>query len=486
VNSLRGLGYQPTTAVADLVDNSLTAGAANIAVEFIWDSSNSRVRVTDNGRGMSSAELIEAMRLGRDPSATRSADDLGRFGLGMKTASLSQARVLTVCSKTAGHPSSTFRWDIDHVESLDYWDLQAGAAPGSEGLLRLDDRLSGTIILWEKTDILLGGTDKSIDALFEIAEAVSKHLSVVFHRFISDGRVKITVNGATVSAWDPFMSNHPDCVVNGPQVLKDTGGAHQIVVTGYVLPPRSRLSDDEYDRGGGPGGWIAQQGFYVYRADRLLVAGGWLGVGRAGKAWRIDPNFSLARISLDITNAADLDWGIDVRKSAATPPHGFRSPLRQIGEEIRRRSKSALRAFRAAVRADAATDDGDGIPIWIALGTGPVPRFRINRRHPAVKDARDSIKSEPKLRALLNLIDRDVPVQPRSPGAPSPTSVDANRILKETQIRQLVRTIYYSHRNARGLSASDALKEMLAEAIFRENEALVVATIEEFEREKKG
>jgi hypothetical protein len=145
-----------------------------------------------------------------------------------------------------------------------------------------------------------------------------------------------------------------------------------------------------------------------------------------------------------------------------------------------------LRAFRAAARADAATDDGDGTPIWIALGSGPVPRFRINRRHPAVKDARDSTKNEAKLRTLLNLIDREVPVQPRSPGAPSPTSVDANRILKESQIRQLVLTVYYSHRNARGLSASDALKEILTEATFRENEALVVATIEEFEREKKG
>jgi hypothetical protein len=488
VKSLRGLGYRPATAIADLIDNSLSAGATIVQVEFLWHESNPRIRVTDNGRGMTSPELIEAMRFGRDPTAPRSVDDLGRFGLGLKTASLSQARVLTVCSKSAGHETATYRWDIDHVEACDHWDLQNGAAPGSESFLEAIVPVpAGTIVLWENTDSLLAGTDRSIDALFEIAEAVSKHVGMVFHRFISDNRVMITVNGSGVRAWDPFMSQHPDCVVSAPEVLRELGGDHEIAVTGYVLPPRSRLSDDEYERAAGPGGWTAQEGFYVYRAERLVVAGGWLGIGRAGKPWRLDGSFALARISVDISNAVDLDWGIDVRKSIASPPVAFQRSLRQLAEEIRRRSRSAFRAFQTAAREKRITDEGAETPIWVASRNGPVPQFRINRRHPAVKSVREAIGNGSKLRSLLDLLDKEAPVQPRSLTIPAPAvQVEANRALQESSIRPLVRAVYYSLRNARGLGPAAAKTEMLAQSTFRDHETLVVITIEEYEREMKG
>jgi hypothetical protein len=488
VKSLRGLGYRPATAIADLIDNSLSAGATVVQVEFLWHESNPTVRVTDNGRGMTSPELIEAMRFGRDPAATRSADDLGRFGLGLKTASLSQARVLTVCSKSASHAAATFRWDIDHIEACDDWDLQNGAALGSESLLDGIVALpSGTIVLWENMDSLLAATDRSIDSLFEVAEAVSKHVGMVFHRFLVDNRVMITVNSSEVRAWDPFMSEHPDCMVSGPEVLQESGGDHEIVVTGYVLPPRSRLSEDEYERSAGPGGWIVQEGFYVYRAERLVVAGGWLGIGRAGKPWRLDRSFALARISIDITNSVDLDWGIDVRKSIASPPAAFHRSLRQLAEEIRRRSRSAFRAFRAATHETAVADEAAGPPIWMASRNGPVPQFRINRRHPAVKSVRDATRDGSKLRSLLNLLDKESPVQPRGLTiSPSAVQVEANRALQESSIRPLVRAVYYSLRNARGLTAADAKAEMLSQATFRDHETLVVVTIEEYEREMKG
>jgi hypothetical protein len=348
--------------------------------------------------------------------------------------------------------------------------------------------VSGTIVVWERLDGAFAGANRSIDALFEIAESVSRHIGMTFHRFISNGKVEITINGATVRAWNPFMADHPECVVSGPQTLRDNDRGHEVGVTGYVLPSKSRLSDDDYESGGGPLGWLEQQGFYIYRQDRVVVAGGWLGIGRAGKAWRLDRKFVQARINLDITNSADLDWGLDVRKSMASPPAAFLKPLRQLAEEIRRRSKNSDKAFRTTQHAVRDSIAGTEIPIWIvAPQASPVPQFRINRRHPVVRDLRNSVKDQKKLRALLLLIDREAPVQPRTSGAiSSAVVVDASRALQDEAIRQLAATVYYSHRNARRLSMTEALEAMLASPAFKEHEALVTLTIEEIERGKKG
>jgi hypothetical protein len=487
IKSLRGLGYRPATAVADLIDNSLSAGAKIIQAEFLWDENNPCIRITDDGRGMTNAELVEAMRLGRDPTTARVAGDLGRFGLGLKTASLSQARVLTVCSKAEGHEPAIFRWDIDHVATSDRWDLQSGPLPNSEHLLqRIATISSGTIVLWEKPDVLLADTNGSIDALFEIADAVGKYVGMVFHRFIANGRVTITINGAPVRPWDPFMSGHPECEVDGPKVLGAEGSDRKIVATGYILPPRSRLSSDDYEIYAGPEGWIAQQGFYVYRDDRLVVAGGWLGLGRGGKAWRLDRFFSLARISLEITNSADMDWRIDLRKSSASPPPSFKQKIRQFAEEIRRRSKSALRALQAIPR-ERNADERNERPIWIPLRGRPLPQFRIDRRHPAVKSVRNAIGNRGKLKALLNLLDREMPIQPPSLAAPNATvSSNASRELQESSIRPLVRTVYYSLRNGSGLGVMEAKQKMLSSPAFRDHEAFVIVTIDEYELELRG
>jgi hypothetical protein len=335
--------------------------------------------------------------------------------------------------------------------------------------------------------VMMGGTDGSIDALFEIADAVSKHIGMVFHRFIADGRLDVTVNGDAVRAWDPFMSDHGDCMASGPQSLRD-GDGPDVVVTGYVLPAHSQLTDDEYERGGGPLGWLEQQGFYVYRADRLLVAGSWLGIGRAGSPWPIERKFSQARISLDITNSDDLGWGIDVRKSMATPPAAFLKRLRQLAEEIRRRAKNSYRAFRTVERAAADKGYDAEVPIWIASSqAGAVPRFRINRRHPVVRSLRGAVKDQAKLRQLLALIDREAPVQPRSaPAVLQATAVDAGRALQEQSIRQLIVPVYYSLRNGRGMSEEEALNDMLARPQLKEHEELVILTIEEYERGRKA
>lgn len=487
VKSLRGFGYRPATAIADLIDNSLTAGASVIRIEFQWDEAEPSIRVVDNGHGMTPAQLVEAMRLGSDTSVDRSPSDHGRFGLGLKTGSFSQTRVLTVCSKIVGGTAAIYRWDIDHVETADKWDLQEGPQPGSEKhLADIAKMQSGTIVLWEKLDALLPNASRSIDTFFEIADSVSGHIGMVFHRFISAGTLAVTVNGATVRAWDPFMAEHAECVTAERQILQDANDRQKVVVIGYVLPARSQLTDEEYELGAGPAGWLEQQGFYVYRNDRLIVSGGWLGLGRGTAAWHLEKRFVQARISVDISNATDSDWGLDVRKTMASPPAHLAKPLRRIADEIRRLSKNAHRAFRGTEKTSKDEDNDVTTPIWVALPkSGPVPKFRINRRHPTVRSLRSSVRDPKKLREFLSLIDREAPVQPRMSPVPLVNpGPDANRTLQNDSIRQLVSTIYYSHRNGQGLSVEDARREILSQPTFKEHEALVVVTIEEIERRR--
>ena len=159
IESLRAFGYSPEAAIADLVDNSISAGAKQIAVDFVWAGADSTVRVTDDGDGMSERALIAAMRPGSmSPLEDRKATDLGRFGLGLKTASFSQARELTVVSATAGtRESSTRRWDLETVVASGEWRLLRIAPTGVD--VPKPPPVSGTVVIWSKLDRLVGDVD---------------------------------------------------------------------------------------------------------------------------------------------------------------------------------------------------------------------------------------------------------------------------------------------------------------------------------------
>ncbi len=318
IESLRAFGYSPEAAIADLIDNSISANAKTIDVDFHWEGRASRVTVTDDGAGMDEEHLVTAMRPGStSPLETRGPRDLGRFGLGLKTASFSQARELTVMTRRrADSETLVRRWDLDVVASTGEWRLLKSAPP-SLGRPELDGG-ARTRVVWTKCDRLVGDVDVSdsrAQARFNsVARAVAEHLSAVFHRFTSGrGRVTIRVNGNTVTPWDPFMTGHPATQSLGAEVL--TLGDEQVRVTPYVLPHRSKLDEAEQTAGEGVRGWNHQQGFYLYRGDRLLVQGDWLGVGGAK-----DEHTKLARIAIDIPTSLDHAWQVDVRKASARAP----------------------------------------------------------------------------------------------------------------------------------------------------------------------
>ncbi|MGE0055381.1 MAG: ATP-binding protein [Hyphomicrobium sp.] len=408
VEALRGLGYSTATALADIIDNSISANATSVAITFTWNGEDSLVVIQDDGDGMDAGGLEAAMRLGdRSPLNKRDESDLGRFGLGLKTASFSQCRRLTVASVRDGQ-MDCLRWDLDILaSSADHgWHLLEGPAEGSSQLLGpLHTAGKGTLVLWERLDrvITLGFTEQDF---LDVIDEVERHLAMVFHRYLDAGDLCLTINGQAVSAWDPFLREHPATWSSPIEKVRSSGGL--IEVQCYVLPHKDHLTLKQDKSAAGLHGWTAQQGFYVYRNRRLLLAGSWLGLGQ-GRSWTKEEAHRLARIRLDIPNSVDTEWKIDIRKSTASPPVSLRGLLTRLAEETRARARKVF-AHRGQP-----TSVGGARPIaqaWCTEHSGSGMRYRIDLNHTAVRAVLDDAGSlATRIKAMLRVIEETVPVQ---------------------------------------------------------------------------
>lgn len=475
LESLRGLGYSTAAALADIIDNSISAGAHEVRVDFAWEGPNSRISIADNGRGMTDAELESAMRLGdRNPLESRALSDLGRFGMGLKTASLSQCRRLTVASYKEGI-ESCLRWDLDELAANPGggWLLFEGPASGSEPFLAAPiKQKSGTLVLWEVMDriVTLGSTS---DTFHDLMDGVQFHLSMVFHRLLQGPRPKLTLllNGRAIAPWDPFMSGHPAKPWTSP-VTNHSTEYGVVSVQCHVLPHQDALSSAEFNVNAGPSGWTAQQGFYVYRNERLLVAGGWLGLG-SPRPWNREATHRLARIRLDIPNTADADWKIDIRKSKARPPVPLRPWLTLLAENTRERARRVF-AYRGAPTPAKGNDPIE--QAWRVDRLKSGIRYRIEESHPSVAAVLESAKAQaPLIKAMLRVIEETVPVQriwldtaenketPRTSfeGEPNAAVIEVARVLFDDLIER------------KGLSIEEARKSMSRTEPFQKYPALV-------------
>jgi hypothetical protein len=411
LEALRGLGYSTAAALADIIDNSISAGAKEVRIVFDWDGPSSRVTIRDDGRGMDDAELESAMRLGdKNPLNARAAADLGRFGMGLKTASFSQCRRLTVATVKEG-AASCLRWDLDELAANPEggWLLFEGPAHESERFIAgLEGKKTGTLVLWETMDRVVT-TGYTSDNFHDLIDNVESHLAMVFHRLLqgSHAKLKLLLNGRPVEPWDPFMSGHPAKPWTSPTTNHPTGyGA--VSVQCHVLPHRDKLTNAAFEANAGPNGWIAQQGFYIYRNERLLVAGGWLGLGNS-RVWNQEEAHRLARIRLDIPNTADADWKIDIRKSTARPPVSLRPWLTRLAENTRERAR---RVF--AYRGTPSPTQGN-MPIaqaWRVEHVKAGIRYRIEETHPSVAAVLTGVGAlHPLVKSMLRVIEETVPVQ---------------------------------------------------------------------------
>jgi len=410
IESLRAFGYNLQTAIADLIDNSISAGARNVWLSFCWDGASSYISIRDDGHGMTEAQLISAMRPGsQSPLKKREANDLGRFGLGLKTASFSQCRRLTVASRSENHAVAIRRWDLDYVNQVDEWRLLRSPAEGSiQKLNDLGPMPYGTIVLWECLDRIVGEvkTDdqKAQDNFLETVEVVENHLAMVFHRFLEKhNRLKLWINHHSVKPWNPFL---PDAQATQVLPLEPlTFKGETVRVQPYILPHHSKIDPDTYNNTAGLNGWNAQQGFYVYRNERLLVAGDWLSLGGYCK----DEHCKLARIQVDLPNSMDSDWNIDIKKSRARPPALLKEDLKRIAKLTRHRASEIYRHRGKVIARENA--EKYVFPWDKKLRRGKV-FYAVNQEHPLVREALSLPENcQPVIRALLRLLEETVPVQ---------------------------------------------------------------------------
>ena len=470
IEALRGLGYSIPAAIADIMDNSVSAGASIVNVDFKWAGEQSRITIRDDGSGMSEVELEGAMRLGaRSPLEQRAANDLGRFGMGLKTASFSHCRRLTVASRKKGGCLACFRWDLDELARAPPggWLLFEGPAQGSGGLLiELEGQERGTLVIWECLDRVVTAGYGS-DDFADLLEQVREHLAMVFHRLIADGdhRLSILLNGRTVAPWDPFLMGLPAKPWESPRAPRPT--PHGLVVAQCnVLPHQDRLSADAYKRAAGPGGWTAQQGFYVYRNRRMLLAGGWLGLG-SPRPWNREEIHRLARISVDIPNTADAAWKIDIRKSTARIPVTLRAWLTGLANETRERAR---RVF--AYRGEHATRSGSA-PIqsaWKAEHLAAGMRYRIDIRHAAIAAVLETCSRPDVFRAMIRILEETVPVQriwldTAETGEIPRTSFSGER---SDQVAEVLRIVFEDMTGRRGLDETSAKRLLRATEPFQQ------------------
>ena len=317
IRSLRDMGYDFCQAVADVVDNSVEAASTAIGVDLVFEGDRSYVRIVDNGHGMNDKQILEALRFGSERAYKDT--DLGKFGLGLKTASLSQATRLTVASKTASGTTHAFTWDVGHVIRTNRWEV----LPVTDTHIPLYDPLttvhSGTLVLWEGLERFLGYKhpygDAARNCMTAMCRSLETHLSMVFHRFLA-GRVpgktiSIRVNDVLLEPWDPFCLSEPHTQVLPEESvpIEDLNERGIVTFRPHVLPRQRDFSSQKaHTRAGEPAGWNQQQGFYIYRANRLIQCGGWSNTRVA------DEHTKLARIAVDVPPALDESFRINVQK----------------------------------------------------------------------------------------------------------------------------------------------------------------------------
>ena len=375
LESMRDIGYSLSTALADLVDNSIAAQAKNVHILVRPEASDLRVGILDDGVGMTERELLEAMRLGsRSPLDKRSKSDLGRFGLGLKTASFSQCRMLTVLSRTNG-TTACARWDLDHIAKADLWQVQLPddleSIPWTE---HLGD--TGTLVLWEKLD--LGSSDedsdKNMTEFIRQMNVARSHLELVFHRFLAGerGRRKITIslNNRPLEPFDPFHSRHPATDAGPEEIIRVADG--DVLVQSFTLPHHSKVTPAEWEHHAGPEGYVRNQGFYVYRENRLIIHGTWFGLARQTELTK------LARVRIDMPNSLDGAWRIDIKKASAQLPAAVRTRLKSIIEPLQNSSKRVYRS-----RGRRLVEDNQ-IPVWVRVQNKGQISYRINDQHPVI------------------------------------------------------------------------------------------------------
>ena len=358
IKSLRDMGYDFSQAIADVVDNSIEAKATIVAIDIEFDGDNSRVRIADNGIGMKPDQLREAMRYGAERGYD--ANDLGKFGLGLKTASMSQCQCLSVASRWNPDRAdiAAYSWDLEHIERTNKWEIlpldRNDLGPAIREPLK---DTTGTVVLWQRLDRILGYKhpygEQARKQLSRMCRDIEIHLAMVFHRFLSGEirgrRLKLLLNGNEIRAWDPFCRTETKTKPLQPirVPLEHEGVSGEVLFEPFILPHKDDFSSpDAFTQASGPANWNQQQGFYIYRAGRMIQSGGWSNLRTP------DEHTKLARVAVSFVPKLDDAFKINVAKMRVQMPAQIReevknaivTPLVRLAREVYDRKQAKASA----------------------------------------------------------------------------------------------------------------------------------------------
>ena len=344
IKTLSRIGYTLKTAVGDILDNSIAASAENIWIDLYPNpdlGNEIELTIRDDGSGMNSSDLIENMRLScKDPSQDRDENDLGRFGSGLKTASFSQCRKLTVISKNIESKSAAATWDLDLVEEENKWTLLFTKETSTNLFhdhAEFYKQHSGTVVIWRAlvkyADMDSLDLQKSLES--DVA-SLKRYTALYFHKFLSrrSKKISIFINRQKIQAIDPFMRDAPGYQESPAETFRIRKGG-KIEIIPHIIPHESKLTPEQIESLGGVDGITANQGLYVYRSDRLIIEGGWHGLARLSLLGR------LARVEVNVPSSLDDEWSTDVKKSTLEIPEKVKEKLKRLSVTPQKKSRRA-------------------------------------------------------------------------------------------------------------------------------------------------
>lgn len=414
MGSLRSMGYSFESAVADVIDNSISAHAKNIRILFPSTPLDElAIGILDDGDGMKGDVLFEAMRYGcLSAEEERVEDDLGRFGMGMKSASLSQCRCLTVVSFD-GNTLNGFTWDYNHIIKTQDWiiqELEKYEIDKLPYIEKLKEQKKGTLVIWQDFDVIYNSSGGQVySTLVDLRSSLENTLALIYHRFLSITgvqRLHMYINELDIKPLDPFLEQHPKTTIKKEIELdiKDSSAIERIIkIRPFILPYATELREKDKQLIGGIENLRAKQGFYIYRNKRLIIWGTWFGMKQRAELTKN------TRIRVDIPNTLDDIWSIDIKKQQASIPKQILQRLKKAVDEA---LEFSIRQQTYRGRTEKVDERIDYI--WDRKrGRNNTFFYQINRESKLFQFVRDKMSDEDYgyLEMLLTEIENNLPIQ---------------------------------------------------------------------------
>lgn len=415
IKSIAEQGYSLETALADLMDNSITANASRIEVLTKIDEEPFTLFLSDNGDGMSKDSLKRNMQFpSKSPEDSRESNDLGRFGLGLKTASFSQTRAFTVLSREKGTKIfSGLTWDVKHLKDSGKWEMIINTDEEINEILEQynnisndlqnssNDFIPNTIVVWRglyKFENFLDVTNKQDALKEEITNTTSEYLSIVFHKFMErqTNRLEIRINNTLVKPFNPFPAPTDKNNIRALAPIQRALGEDIVNIQGFVLPNISIQETKENSNIWTPinKSLMDMEGLYIYRAERLILFGGWNGLIKKM------PRLQLGRLKIDIGNKVDHLFHLNVAKSQINIPHDLKSSFLRAIVDLKTEAQKEF--FNHGLKTFNKKPSEHSCELFYKTASNKGVLLRINDEFPLLKSLKSSLNNKQK--AELNFI----------------------------------------------------------------------------------